>query len=58
MANNDNTSFPYQHLDVLGIKKLKKYVPPAASGEAPSRRSSPRMDSGSQEPAATKRDDK
>lgn len=26
---NKPPSFPYNHLDILGVKKMKKYVPPS-----------------------------
>jgi hypothetical protein len=43
MADNDDSAqLPYQHLAVLGVEKLKKYVPPA-NGSA-SRASVPRLD--------------
>lgn len=29
--SDTNSRFPYQHLAVIGMEKLKKYVPPAAS---------------------------
>jgi hypothetical protein len=43
MPHDNNTPrFPYQHLAVLGMEKLKKYVPPASSDT--SRASAPRLD--------------
>lgn len=46
MADNDTTHrFPYQHLAVLGVEKMKKYVPPPATTEV--RTSAPRLDSSS-----------
>lgn len=30
MANANSKQVPYQHLAVLGMEKLKKYVPPTA----------------------------
>lgn len=43
MADNDDSGqVPYNHLAVLGMEKLKKYVPPANG--AASRASAPRLD--------------
>jgi hypothetical protein len=48
MADNDNTTrFPYQHLAVLGVEKLKKYIPPAVPVDNTARTSSPRMNAAS-----------
>lgn len=33
MSDDAPTRFPYQHLAVLGMDKVKKYVPPAAAGK-------------------------
>lgn len=43
MSDDAPTRFPYQHLAVLGMDKVKKYVPPAAAGkEAPGAPDSPK----------------
>jgi hypothetical protein len=43
MADNDDSGqVPYNHLAVLGMEKLKKYVPPANG--ASTRASAPRLD--------------
>jgi hypothetical protein len=43
MADKDTTHrFPYQHLAVLGVEKMKKYVPPPVNADA--RTSAPRLE--------------
>ena len=47
MAEKDTTHrFPYQHLAVLGVEKMKKYVPPPPIASE-TRASAPRLDSAS-----------
>lgn len=33
--NKRDARFPYEHLAVLGIERMKKYVPPARASDSP-----------------------